>query len=225
LQSRISDLTDDRDHSSTRFRPTSKILAGIKKADKGDVSLDSVGTEESEDVLGDMSAEIPAVGDVSMATTATAEENAHDIDEEEEEVEEVEEDDDEKEETDDDEDDLDDTESEADSEVESDAESEFQAQDEKSISSASPSPPRRQSTKRRPTVSPTKSRATPAKPVKTVRPVKAKKASPAKRGSTGHVKDNEGLISPPPLQERTRQESVVEISDDEVQVIKPKKKR
>ena len=220
-QSRVSDLTQEED-ASFRFKPTSKLLAGLKKIDQGDVSIDSANTEESEDVLGDMSAEIPAADDNSV-TYSAVDDVSVDVEEEDDEgVEEEEED----VEDDDDEDELEDSETDLEeSDVESEADSDFEAAEDKSISSASPSPPRRLSTKRRPTVSPTKL-ATPAKNARSVKPVKAKKTSPAKRVSTGQVKDDD-LLSPRALQERTRQDSVADQSnsDDEVQVAKPKKKR
>ena len=102
-------------------------------------------------------------------------------------------------------------------------------ENDKSVSSVSPSPVRRQSIKRRPTVSPTKARATPMKSKAT--PAKVTKAgleSAARLQSTLREKAVRAVRESTPLSETNRQDSIMSISDDEIQEVQPvkaKKKR
>ena len=163
-----------------------------------DISTATAATDDSEDVIALGDEELPQG---KTQTVAVREDEQEEEDEDDEtEVEEEEEDD-----ADEDEDD---TESESEEEEEEEEEEEASDSDfaeaDVSMSTASPSPPRRQSTKPRATGTPL-TRATPAKKT----PARASRA----------------VLSPSPLVERVRQDSVQPSSDDDIQPVSAKKKR
>jgi len=206
-------------------KAASKVVRRIQEDDAANTSISTIATDESGDVLGDMSVDQGSEGEVVKAIAGEEAAQGEDAltdegqsedggsNEDSEDEEEDDEDDEEEEVSDDDdEDEIDEA---------SQSESSFAESDVASESSVEPSPVRRMSTKKsRQTVSPntaTKRRQT-ATPSKT-------KGTPPKRAKAGLG----GLKSPPPpLSERMRQDSVVEVgvdSEDEVEVVKPKAKK
>lgn len=215
-----------------------------------DISRITAATDDSEDVLDDMSGDVSHVTDVTNdqslseppsirsnsqrpmpAAVKGIEEEVEDVEEVEVEGDEAAEEDEEdveneegghseevseegsEEEEEDSEEDSEDDEEEEDEEDVSDSSFDASEEEDRSVSSVSPSPVRRQSTKRQGTVSP-KKRAAPRTPTKKAAAVAKPKITPKRD------------IMSPPLSEKADQNVMVEDSDDEdIQPVKSAKKK